>query len=216
MSQGPKSHDIQFFFTTVHSTRLAEFRYVPSCLTLTHSPHDCSPHPVVQPTLITRLAEFKSVPSCPTLARSPHDCFHHKFPILFSSRVLQKSGLCPPASRSLTVLTTAHPIQLSTSLSSRVLQKSGLCPPASLSLTILTTALIIQLSCFARVLVIRHLRRRRRRCRGPANTSHSLGRRLCCSFVGLCCCRTWCHARCPCYYCWCEVQDLCDNTKLST
>ena len=144
MSQGPKSHDIQFFFTTVHSTRLAEFRYVPSCLTLTHSPHDCSPHPVVQPTLITRLAEFKSVPSCPTLARSPHDCFHHKFPILFSSRILQNSGLCPPASRSLTTLTTVHLIQWFNQLISRVLQNSGLCPPASCSLAALTTVHLIQ------------------------------------------------------------------------
>ena len=123
---------------------------------------------------------------------------------------MQNSGLCPPASRSLTVLTTAQLIQLSTPLPSRILQNSGLCPPASLSLTVLTIALVIQFSCFARVLVLRHLRRRRRRrCRGPAHTFHSLGRRLFCKFVDLCCCRTWCHARCPCYYsCWCEKQDL--------
>ena len=68
---------------------------------------------------------------------------------LFLSRVLQNSGLCPPVSRSLTVLTTVHLIQLFSQLSSRVLQDSSLCPPAPRLVAVLTTAFIISSPYFS-------------------------------------------------------------------
>ena len=74
MSQGPSPTTSSF---VLFVSRVAEFRSVPSCLTLPRSSDDCSPHPVVCTTLVARLAGFRSVPSCLRLTRSTPDCLYH-------------------------------------------------------------------------------------------------------------------------------------------